>query len=56
MKISTEVVGYISNQDLVYIIENKYILPQGSLFGAIIQGMDASNYYVQSGCLRQIKK
>lgn len=56
MHISTEVVGYISNQDLVYIIENKYILPQGSLFGAIIQGMDASNYYVQSGCLRQIKK
>lgn len=54
MQISTEVTGYISNQDLVHIIENHYILPQGSLFGSLQQGMDASNYYVQSGCLRPI--
>lgn len=53
MHISSEIVGYISNKDLVHIIENHHILPQESLFGSII--MDASNYYVQSGCLRQVK-
>ncbi len=45
--------GYITNEDLKYIIRNRYILPQGSFLNGK-RRMDASNYYVQSGDLRSV--
>lgn len=46
-------VGYITNNDLKYIINNRYILPKGALLNGKTP-MDAENYYVQSVCMRQI--
>ncbi|WP_288456114.1 hypothetical protein [uncultured Acinetobacter sp.] len=54
VSISLEVVGYVSNQDLVKIIEEDYILPQNSLLNKTTQ-MDASNYYIQSGFFKKLK-
>ena len=53
-KFSLEVVGYISNEDLVKIIEEDYTLPQNSTLNGRTK-MDASNYYIQSGFFRKIK-
>ena len=47
--------GFITHQDLVQIIKNKYILPKGSLLNGTTQ-MDAENYYVQSGDMLKIEK
>ena len=46
-------VGYITNDDLRYIINQRYILPKGSLLNGKTP-MDAENYYVQSGSLRDM--
>lgn len=46
-------VGYITNDDLMYIINNQYVLPKGALLNGKTP-MDAENYYVQSGCMRKI--
>lgn len=46
-------VGYITNDDLRYIINHRYILPKGSLLNGKTP-MDAENYYVQSGSLRDM--
>ena len=40
--------GYISLDELKYIISNGYILPKGALLNGRVR-MDASNYYVQAG-------
>jgi len=54
VSVSLEVVGYVSNKDLVEIIEGDYILPQNSSLNGKTQ-MDASNYYIQSGFFKEIK-
>ena len=54
VSVSLEVVGYISNEDLVKIIEEDYTLPQNSILNGRTK-MDASNYYIQSGFFRKIK-
>lgn len=49
-----EITGYFTIKTLTYIIENKYILPKGSLLnGKTI--MDTDNYYIQSGNMRSIE-
>lgn len=52
VSVSLEVVGYISNEDLVKIIEEDYTLPQNSILNGRTK-MDASNYYIQSGFLEK---
>lgn len=49
-----ELTGYIDKEDLIYIIENKFILPQNALLNGKTK-MDAENYYVQSGDMKDIK-
>lgn len=49
-----DIAGYITNEELKWIINNEYILPQN----AYLQGstpMDARNYYVQSGDMHRIE-
>ena len=47
--------GFITRSDLIYIIKNKYILPQGALLNGKTL-MDAENYYVQAIDLRNISE
>jgi hypothetical protein len=47
--------GYISNDDLKYLIANDFILPQNSTLQTWTK-IDASNYYCQAGDLRPIQK
>lgn len=51
IKPQAQIVGWISNQDLVNVINNNHLLPQNSLLNGKTK-MDADNYYIQSGCLR----
>jgi len=48
-----DIAGCCSLRTLIYIIENEYILPQNSLLNGKIK-MDAENYYIQSGELKDI--
>lgn len=48
-----EITGYITNEDLKYLINNNYILLKNSILNNNTK-MDAENYYVQSGNLREI--
>ena len=50
-----DIAGYITNEDLKSMINDKFILPQKSLLNGKIP-MDASNYYIQSGDMRDFKK
>lgn len=45
--------GYISHDELVYMIRNQYVLPQGSLLNGGTR-MDAENYYVQAGDMHEM--
>lgn len=45
--------GYITNADLLQVVRERYILPQGALLNGSTQ-MDAENYYVQAGDLRNV--
>lgn len=47
--------GFITRNDLIYIIKNKYILPQRALLNGNTP-MDAENYYVQAIDLRNISE
>ena len=54
-KWSYDIPGFITHKDLCYIIKNNYVIEQG----AILNGrtiMDADNYYVQAGCMRNINE
>ena len=53
VSVALEVVGYVSNRNLVKMIEEEYILPQNAMLNGKTQ-MDASNYYLQSGFFREI--
>jgi len=46
-----DIAGYITREDLKYLIDNDFILPQKSLLNGTIP-MDAENYYIQSGDMR----
>lgn len=48
-----EITGYITKVDLKSIIKNNYILPKGSLLNGKVE-MDAENYYIQAGDLKNI--
>lgn len=52
--IALEVVGYVDNATLAYIIDEKYILPQNATLNGKTR-MDASNYYLQSGFFSKVK-
>jgi hypothetical protein len=43
-----DIAGYITREDLKYLINNDFVLPQRSLLNGKIP-MDAENYYIQSG-------
>lgn len=49
-----QIVGYCTNKTIQYIISNNYILPQNSLLNGNTK-IDAENYYVQSGDLKNIE-
>lgn len=50
-----DIPGYISSKDLKEIIKNKYILPKSALLNGRT-AMDAENYYVQAGDLKDINE
>ncbi len=50
-----DVPGYITYEDLKYLIRNDFVLPQGSMLNGSIS-MDAENYYIQSGDMRDFKQ
>ncbi len=47
-----DIAGYITREELKYIIANKFILPQKSMLNGKIP-MDAENYYIQSGDMKE---
>ncbi|WP_439328518.1 hypothetical protein [Lonepinella sp. BR2357] len=49
-----DIPGYVTRVDLIQIIKNKQIIPQGSMLNGSTK-MDASNYYIQAGDLRKFK-
>ena len=49
-----EITGYITNEDLIYLINNNYILPKNSILNNNTK-IDAENYYVQSGDLKDLQ-
>lgn len=51
-KILYDIVGFITHSDLIQIIADEYIMPQGSFLGYNGTLMDAENFYVQSGDMR----
>jgi hypothetical protein len=48
-----DIPGFICRKDLIYIIENEFIIPQNAWLNGRTR-MDADNYYVQAGDLRDI--
>jgi len=46
-----DIAGFISNEDFVMLIDEKYVLPQDALLNGK-KRMDAENYYVQAGDMR----
>jgi len=50
-----DIAGFITHEDLVYLINSHFILPQNSYLNGKTR-MDAENYYVQSGDMREPTK
>ncbi len=50
-----DIAGYISHDDLIQLIKNDFILPQGSTLNVTTK-MDAENYYIQSGDMKDFRK
>lgn len=48
-----DIPGYVTRADLVHIINECYIIPRGAMLNGKTQ-MDASNYYIQAGDMRNI--
>jgi|TARA_Y100000310_G_scaffold232543_1_gene235382 hypothetical protein len=48
-----DIAGFVTQDDIVYVINNDYILPQGSYLNRFTR-MDAENYYVQSGDMKKM--
>ena len=49
-----DVVGFVTLQELQYVIQNKFILPKGAMLNGKTK-MDAENYYIQAGDMHDIK-
>ena len=49
-----DIPGYITHEDLKQIINAKKIIPQNAMLNSIIK-MDAENYYIEAGNLRNFK-
>lgn len=49
-----DIAGYITNDDLKFLIYNDFILPKNSMLNGKIK-MDAENYYVQSGNMKDFQ-
>lgn len=58
LTVKTEVVGHINNYDLVSAITNEHRINKGDYLVGSKQDtkMDADNYYIQSGCMRKMKR
>lgn len=54
VKWEIDVPGFITTDQLKYIIENKFIIPKGSKLNRRVN-MDATNYYVQAGDLNDLE-
>ena len=52
---SFDIPGYVTREDLVYIINNDYVIPRCAFLNGKTL-MDASNYYVQSGDMRSLRE
>jgi len=50
-KWSFDIPGYITREDLIFIIKERYIIPQNSTLNRTTT-MDAANYYIQAGDFR----
>ncbi len=50
-----DVPGWISHQDLINIINDEYIIKKGDMLNGFTK-MDAENFYVQSGDMKDIKE
>ncbi len=48
-----DIPGYVTREDLIYIINNNFIIPRGAMLNGKTR-MDASNYYVQSGDMKSM--
>ena len=48
-----DIPGFVTLEDLKYVIKNNFVLPQGSMLNGRTR-MDAENYYIQSGDMRSI--
>lgn len=50
-----DIPGFVTLEELKYIIQNRFILPQGAMLNGKTS-MDAENYYVQSGDMHSINE
>ena len=48
-----DIAGYITREDLIYLISNNFIIKQGELLNGTTR-MDAENYYCQAGDMKDI--
>jgi len=55
VKFEFDIPGFITNEDLVYLIKNNYIIRKGQYLNGKTK-MDASNYYCQCSDMRTLKK
>lgn len=49
-----DIPGFITNEDLKYIIRNEFVIRKGEILNGKTP-MDAENYYIQAGDMRDIK-
>jgi len=50
-----DIPGYITNADLIYVINKRFVIPKGALLNNSVR-MDAENFYVQAGDLRPLRE
>lgn len=54
IKVYYDIPGFISHEDVKYIIDNNYLIEQGDMIGTKTK-MDANNYYIQAGSMRALE-
>lgn len=50
-----DIPGFVTRDDLINVIRNRYIIPRGAYLNGRTR-MDASNYYIQAGDMRQLNE